>query len=288
MAPEQADGQATVATDIYGLGAILYALLTGRAPFQSETFLATLEQVRHQEPIAPRLINSEADPDLEQICLKCLEKQPERRYASAAAVGEDVEAYLAGEPLRHARRPGVMAIIFRPLEHHLQGDLLRRWSQSNIMSAALGFLGHGAIFALLQAEQPVEWAYLVLGFLWMLIALNVWAFLIHNARSAHRAESHVLASYLGYVLAYPVLFLSPGMGQAAVLLSMYPALALLTGLVVFVHGSLFWGRQYLVGLAYFALALLMRLWPAWAPLEFAVFHSGYLIFMSRHMRRHQK
>jgi serine/threonine protein kinase len=287
MAPEQADGQATVAADIYGLGAMLYALLTGRPPFQSETVLGTLEQIRHQEPIAPRLLNPEADPDLEQICLKCLEKEPERRYASAAAVAEDVEAFLGGEPLRHARRPGVMAILFRPFEHHLQVDLLRSWSQSNIMSAALGFLGHSSIFALLQAEQPVEWSYLVLGFLWVLMALNVWAFLIHNARSAHRAEGHVLASYLGYVLAYPVLFLSPAMGQAAELLSMYPALALLTGLVVFVHGSLFWGRQYLVGLAYFALALLMRLWPAWAPLEFAVFHSGYLILMSRHMRRHQ-
>jgi hypothetical protein len=56
---------------------------------------------------------------------------------------------------------------------------------------------------------------------------------------------------------------------------------------VYVTGSLFWGRQYLVGLAYYALAFLMRLWPAWAPLEFAIFHSGYLILMSRHMRRHQ-
>jgi predicted Ser/Thr protein kinase len=288
MAPEQADGKATVASDIYGLGAILYALLTGRPPFQSETVLGTLDQVRHEEPLAPRALNSEADPDLERICLKCLEKEPERRYASAAAVAEDFEAFLAGEPLRHARRPGLMAVLFRPFEHHLRVDLLRQWGQSTIMSAALGLLGHGAIFALLQAEQPVELAYLVLGFLWILMALNVWAFLIRNARSAHRAESHVLASYLGYVLAYPVLFVSPGMGQAAELLAMYPALAVLTGLVVFVHGSLFWGRQYLVGLAYYALAVLMRLWPAWAPLEFAIFHSGYLILMSRHMRRHQR
>jgi predicted Ser/Thr protein kinase len=288
MAPEQADGKATVASDIYGLGAILYALLTGRPPFQSETVLGTLDQVRHEEPIAPRALNSEADPDLERICLKCLEKEPERRYASAAAVAEDLEAFLAGEPLRHARRPGLMAVLFRPFEHHLRVDLLRQWGQSTIMSAALGLLGHGAIFALLQAEQPVELAYLVLGFLWILMALNVWAFLIRNARSAHRAESHVLASYLGYVLAYPVLFVSPDMGQAAQLLAMYPALAVLTGLVVFVHGSLFWGRQYLVGLAYYALAFLMRLWPAWAPLEFAIFHSGYLILMSRHMRRHQR
>jgi hypothetical protein len=288
MSPEQTEGKSTFASDIYGLGAILYALLTGRPPFQSETVMGTLEQVRYQDPIAPRLLNPEADPDLELICSKCLEKEPERRYASAAAVAEDLEAFLAGEPLRHARRRGLMAVLFRPFGHHLQGDLLRPWGRSNVMSAALGFLGHGAVFVLLQAEQPVEMAFMVLGCLWILMALNVWALLVRNARSAHRTEGHILATFLGYVLAYPVLFLSPGKGQAADLLAIYPALAVLTGLVVFVHGSLFWGRQYLFGLPYYALAILMRLWPVWAPLEFAIFHSSYLIFMSRHLRRHHQ
>lgn len=287
MAPEQADGKATVAADIYGLGTILYALLTGRPPFHSETVLGTLEQIRHQEPIAPHLINSEADSDLERICLKCLEKEPERRYTNAAAVAEDLELYLAGEPLRHARRPGLMAVLFRPFEHHLQGDLLWPWNRSMIMSAASGLVGHTAVFAIVQAEQPVELAYAVLGILWILMALNFWIFLIRNARSGHRAESQVLATYVGYALAYPFLFIFPGIGQTEDLLAMYPALAVLTGLVVFVHGSLFWGREFLVGLAYYALAFLMRLWPAWAPLEFAIAHSGFLILMSRHMRRHQ-
>ena len=288
MSPEQTEGRSTFAGDIYGLGAILYALLTGRPPFQSETVLGTLEQVRYQEPIAPHLLNPEADPDLELICSKCLEKEPERRYASAAAVAEDLEAFLAGEPLRHARRRSLMAVLFRPFQHHVQGDTTRPWSRSTSMSAALGFLGHGAVFVLIQADQPVAWAFLVLGCLWILGALNVWALLIRKARSAHRTEGHILATFLGYMLAYLVLFVCPGKVQAADLLALYPALALLTGLVVFVHGSLFWGRQYLFGLAYYALAFLMRLWPAWAPLEFAIFHSGYLIFMSRHMRRHQQ
>lgn len=285
--PAQADGKATVASDVYSLGAILYALLTGRPPFQSETLLGTLEQVRHHDPVALHLLNPEADADLERICLKCLEKGPECRYASAAAVAEDLEDYLAGKPLRHARRPGWLAVLFRPVEHHLQVELLRQWSQSSVISAAVAFLGHAAVFALIQLGQPVVWAWLVLAFLWTLMALNVWAFLLRNVRSAHPAERHVMASYLGYVLAYPVLFISPGAGQAAELLAAYPALAVLTGLVVFVHGSLFWGRQYLVGVAYFALAFVMRVQPEWAPLEFGLFHSGFLFLMSRHLRRYQ-
>ena len=77
------------------------------------------------------------------------------------------------------------------------------------------------------------------------MALNVWALLIRNARSAHRTEGHILATYFGYVLAYPVVFASPGIGNNSALLAAYPVLAVLTGLVVFMHGSLFWGRQYL-------------------------------------------
>ncbi len=285
MSPEQIEGRSTFASDIYGLGGILYALLTGRPPFQSETVMGTIEQVRFQDPIAPRLLNPEAHPDLERICSKCLEKEPERRHASAAAVAEDLKDFLAGEQPRHTPRPGLMAVVLRPFARQVQGDLLLPWSRSNSMSAALCVLGHGAVFVLLQAEKPVEWAFLVLGCLWILMALNVWILLMRNARSGHRTEGHVLATFLGYVLAYPILVLSPGKGQAADLLAIYPALALLTGLVVFVHGSLFWGRQYLFGLAYYALAILMRLWPAYAPLEFAIFHSSYMIFMSRHLRR---
>jgi WD40 repeat protein len=103
MAPEQARGQpGTVGppADIHALGAVLYTMLTGRPPFQSAEVLDTLSQVRTQEPVPPRRLQRSVPRDLETICLKCLEKEPSRRYASAGALVEDLERFLAGQTIR--------------------------------------------------------------------------------------------------------------------------------------------------------------------------------------------
>jgi eukaryotic-like serine/threonine-protein kinase len=102
MPPEQAGGrrgEVGPAADVYALGATLYALVTGRPPFQAATPMDTVIQLLTDEPVPPRRINAALPRDLETICLKCLEKEPGRRYASAAALQQDLRHYLAGEPI---------------------------------------------------------------------------------------------------------------------------------------------------------------------------------------------
>jgi serine/threonine protein kinase/WD40 repeat protein len=134
MAPEQAlatRGALTTATDVYGLGSILYELLTGRPPFLAKSFVDTVAQVVDEPPVAPSKRNPSVASDLEAVCLKCLEKDPARRYRSAQELADDLERFAAGEAVSLRRRSRL--------------ERARRWVRHNRLTAALV----GAVAALL-------------------------------------------------------------------------------------------------------------------------------------------
>jgi TolB-like protein/predicted Ser/Thr protein kinase/Flp pilus assembly protein TadD len=142
MAPEQAAGnnaKLTGATDVYGLGAVLYQLVAGHPPFAGGTTYETIKLLLETEPRPPRLWNSKVDRDLSTICLKCLEKDPQRRYSSALALAEDLERWLRHEPI-NARRTGVIG----------RG---KKWLQRNPTAAGIIVLS----LALIAAVGVIVW-----------------------------------------------------------------------------------------------------------------------------------
>ena len=151
MAPEQAIARADLIgpqSDVYALGAMLYELLTGRPPFKADSVQATLMKVANEEPAAPRKINPNAPVDLETICLKCLEKSPQRRYSSARDLAEDLGRFLKHEP-----------ILARPITASRK---IEQWAKRNPMLlaavAALAFLAVSATaYWLWQQNQYLVW-----------------------------------------------------------------------------------------------------------------------------------
>lgn len=300
MAPEQAQGRIRdlgPPCDVYGLGALLYELLTGRPPFRAETPLDTLMQVIHNAPAPPRLLNPNVDPDLETICLKCLEKDRAHRYQTAAALADDLQRHLDGEPIS-ARSSNVLDRLTRMLDRSQHDYAFATWSSMVLIMAGVIGVEHLLVFVLMQTEAP-RWTIQSCRFLqFLLLAFLFW----HNRRSnllpTTSAERELWSIWIGYFLAYaltvgtmrlirtfnlidPTTHAPPHLEEVLV----YPFLAIASGLAFFAMGSNYWGRCYALGVAFFVLGALMPFWMEGAPLLFGSTWAAALGMLGLHLRR---
>jgi serine/threonine-protein kinase len=258
MSPEQAAGSrgdVGPASDVYSLGAILYNCLTGRPAFQAPSPLDVVLMVLEQEPVLPRILNPKADPDLEIIAQKCLQKPAELRYASATALADDLAAYLANEPIS-ARSTNITQLVSRIFRETHHAGVLEQWG--------LLWMWHSlALFVLCAVTNWFQWRkiesrlpYLAL---WI-VGMGAWAAVFWTLRRragpitfierqiAHVWGASMVASSLLFavetLLGMPVLTLSP-------------VLPLIGASVFVIKAGILSGAFYVQAIALFATALVM-------------------------------
>ena len=258
MSPEQASGQTDsidVAADIYSLGAVLFAMLTGRPPFQAASPLDTVLMVLEQDPPSIRMLNRAVDADLEMIVMKCLQKPPDLRYESTTALAADLRAWLNSEPIT-ARSSTVLRIMTRLFRESHHAAILQNWG--------LLWMWHSAVVLLLclitNAMQlngvTQRWPFVGL---WV-VGLGLWAGIFWNLR--HRAgpitsvERQIAHIWGGSMMASSMLFGVETIMHRPVL-EFSPCLGAIAGMVFLAKAGILSGRFYIEAALMFATSLVM-------------------------------
>ncbi|MFO0816441.1 MAG: serine/threonine-protein kinase [Pirellulales bacterium] len=269
MAPEQAAGARGglgPGADVYSLGSILYHMLTGRPPFQAASPVDTLLLLLEQEPAPPRLLNPKADPELELIALRCLQKPPDLRYPSAESLAEDLEAFLQDEPIsaRTGRFGQLVSRLFRETHH---APVLENWGMLwmwHSLALVVVCLMTNGIYLLGDRNR---WHY---AGLWT-VALWGWAwvfwFLRRRVGPVTFVERQIAHLWAGSMIGIGMLFpLETWLGLDVLTLS--PVLALIMGTVFLAKAAILSGAFYVQAAVLFATAAPMAYWPNEAHLIF--------------------
>lgn len=277
MSPEQARGdsnQIGPASDIYSLGTLFYQMLVGHPPFLAENPLLTLKQVMEADPLPLRLLNRNIPKDLEAICLKCLQKLPSQRYATAADLNADLGRFLRGEEVS-ARSVPLLDRLTNILRQERNEDHFQGWGSTLIAFAVVILVTHIMIFFLERSDVTVWWAYLPLR----LAMFGSLLFQLNRARTysllpTNAIERLVWAVWVGYLLAIGAT------NAVRVILAhahneVYPIFAILAGLGFIVMGSPVWRGGYYIGATWLLAAPLIA-----ATLPFASLWIGGLWFLS--------
>jgi eukaryotic-like serine/threonine-protein kinase len=292
MAPEQASGRAWEvgpSADIYSLGAILYELLTGGPPFQAPTALDIILQVVANEPTPPSRLRPETPRDLEAICLKCLEKDPKHRYATAGELADDLERFLNDEPIR-ARSANMLDHLARSLERSQSAAEFHGWARLLFLFAGILVVEMVVLLLLNWWEPPhvASWIVAVRDGKFVFMALAFWRSRgrLVPATAAERTMWSVwIAFFLAVIMTVVIPRLYAPAGEPLDTNSFYPTWAILSGVVFFVLGGSFWGRCYLYGLAFFVLAMVLPWKIHYAALPFGLLWCACLIHLGLHLRQ---
>ena len=293
MSPEQAIGrsnQVGPASDIYSLGAVIYELLTGRPPFRGRSNVEILLKIRDDDPELPQKLNPQVPRELAMICLKCLEKEPERRYRSAGELADDLARFINGESISISSA-GLFERLTREFERSHHDVELCTWSEMTLWAAGIVLMTHLTVFTLWHLGVPrwPFWHAMVRGLEFVVIALMLWAYRRQWYPPRGMPARQCWAIWIGYLSGSVVLtatgYLSVAPGQQFNELTLYPQYAVLVSIGFFVLGSSYWGYCFTFGVGFLALAIAMSLHLNWAPLWFGFALGLCFWVLGRWLRR---